>query len=101
MRELVERLLGHPVAVVLDPSRDGLVVAVSRAGDPPRLRVAWVDADRGAIVARIACPPGRPSRFRPLVASVVALDGSQLPADRVVVAHLAPEASALRPVLMD
>lgn len=101
MRELVERLLGHPVALILEPTRDGLVVAVSRAGDPPRLRVAWVDADGGAIVARIACPPGRPSRFRPLVASVVALDGPRLPADRVLVAHLAPTASALRPVLMD
>jgi hypothetical protein len=86
---------------MLEPTRDGLVVAVSRAGDPPRLRVAWVDTEAGAIVARIACPPGRPSRFRPLVASVVALDAPHLPADRVLVAHLAPTASAVRPVLMD
>lgn len=101
MRELVERLLGHPVALMLEPTRDGLVVAVSRAGDPPRLRVAWVDPGGGAIIARIACPPGRPSRFRPLVAAVVALDAAHLPPDRVLVARLAPTASALRPVLMD
>jgi hypothetical protein len=101
MRELLERLLGHPISLLIEPVRDGVVVAVSRAGDPPRLRVAWVDIVAGAIVARVSCPPGRPSRFRPLVASVVALDAVHLPADRVLVAQLAPTASSLRPVLMD
>lgn len=96
-----EALLGHPVPLCLGPGPGGLVVAVSLAGDPPRLRVAWVDVAAGAIVARVACSPGRPSRFRPLVASVVALDGPRLPADRVLVAHLAPESAAMRPVLLD
>lgn len=97
----LERLLGHPVPLALDDGPEGLAVAVSLAGDPPRLRLAWVDVPAGAVPARVACPPGRPSRYRPLVAAVVALDGPRLPADRVLVAHLAPEARALRPVLLD
>jgi hypothetical protein len=101
MREAIERLLGHRVPLLLDPDADGVVVAISRAGTPSSVRVAWVDVRDGRILARVACPPGRPSRFRPLVATVVALDSPRLPADRVVVGHLAPEASALRPVLLD
>ena len=101
MREAIEQLLGHPVALVLEPTRDGVVAAGPRGGDPPRLRVAWVDPAGGAVLARVACPPGRPSRFRPLVAAVVTLDAPHLPVDRVIVAHLAPSAHAMRPVLLD
>ena len=75
-----------------------LIVAASVTGDPPRVRVAWVARD-GAIVARVACPPGRPSRWRPLVAAVVTLDMGPVAEDRVLVARAAGEASAIVPIL--
>ena len=96
---LAERALGHPVAFAI-PAADGLpIVAGSVAGDPPRARVAWIDPETGAIVARVSCPPGQPSRWRPVVAASVALESPPAPRDRVLVARLAPEAAALRPIL--
>jgi hypothetical protein len=96
-RVIAEAALGHPVPAVL-PAEDGHpIVAGSVAGDPPRARVAWVDVD-GGVRGRIACPPGRPSRWRPLVAGVVALELGPLEEERVLVARAAPEAAAVRPV---
>jgi hypothetical protein len=97
-RELAEAALGHPVPHAL-PAEDGLpIVAASVAGDPPYARVAWVDPG-GGIVARISCPPGRPSRWRPVVAATVSLEAPPTPADRVLGARVAAEAHAVRPVL--
>jgi hypothetical protein len=96
-REIAADALGHPVPHVLAAPGDELIVAASVAGDPPGARVAWVDRD-GRVLARVACPPGRPSRWRPVVAAAVALEVPGA-ADRVLVARLAPEASSVRPVL--
>ena len=41
----------------------------------------------GEVIARVACPPGRPSRWRPVVAAAVALDMAPALADRVLVAR--------------
>lgn len=98
LRGAAEAALGHPVPHLLPPDGDGLSVAASVAGDPPRARVAWI-APGGSVVARVACPPGRPSRWRPVVAAVVALDIPPDAADRVLVARAAPEAAAVRPLL--
>ncbi|MDX6555606.1 MAG: hypothetical protein QOD86_1801 [Miltoncostaeaceae bacterium] len=93
--ELAERALGHPVVAAL-PGAGGLpIVAGSVVGDPPRARLAWV-AETGEVIARVSCPPGRPSRWRPVVAASVGLES---PADRVLAARLAPEAVAMRPVI--
>ncbi|MGI9539658.1 MAG: hypothetical protein ACR2N6_05860 [Miltoncostaeaceae bacterium] len=89
-------ILGHPVAVTLDRDDDGPVVAGSVAGEPPRARVAWVGREADEVVARVACPPGRPSRWRPLVACSVRLSGPDISSDHLLVARLAPEAAALR-----
>lgn len=101
MEDRVASLLGHPVSLIVDAEGDGPVAAVSRAGDPAGARVAWVDVEAGRIVARVACPPGRPSRFRPVVASVVELDIPGEPVDRILLAHVAPEAVAVRAVLAE
>jgi hypothetical protein len=96
-RAAAESALGHPVPHALGGDAGAPLVAASVAGDPPRVRVAWVRAD-GAVAARVACPPGRPSRWRPVVAAVVevALPGLD---DRVLVARVAPGTAAVRPVL--
>lgn len=97
-RRLAEEALAHAVPAVL-PSEDGRpVVAGSVAGDPPRARVAWVEPG-GRVLARVACPPGRPSRWRPVVAAAVTIELRDVPLDRVLVARLAPEAAGLRPIL--
>lgn len=97
-RSTAAAALGHRVPHAL-PVADHLpIVAASVAGDPPRVRVAWVGSD-GAILARLACPPGRPSRWRPVVAAVVEVDSPPALADRVLVARAAPEAASVRPVL--
>lgn len=93
------RALGHPVPAAL-PAGQGLhIVAGSVAGEPPRARVAWVRADDGQIVARVACPPGRPSRWRPVVAASVMLEVAGATPDHALAARLAPEAVAMRPIL--
>ena len=97
-RAIAAEALGHAVPQVLAPLGDGPIVAGSVAGDPPQARVAWVDRE-GRIVARVACPPGRPSRWRPVVAATVALEMPPLPGERVLVARVAPEAAAVRPVV--
>ena len=55
-----ERLLRHPVAALLTAPEGAVTVAASIGGDPPCTRLAWIDWRAGAIVARIACPPGPP-----------------------------------------
>lgn len=96
-REVAEGALGHPVPVALAPEGDAPIAAASAAGDPPCARVAWVSAG-GEVLARVACPPGRPSRWRPVVAAAVALEAPPH-ADRVLVGRLASEAVAARPLL--
>ena len=98
LRATAAAALGHEVPVLLASQGRGPAVAGSVAGDPPRARVAWVGED-GAVLARVACPPGRPSRWRPVVAAVVALDIPQLAGERVLVARAAPEAASVRPLL--
>lgn len=97
-RSIAEAALGHTVAHLLAPPEHDLIVAASVTGDPPRARVAWVSRE-GAVVARIACPPGRPSRWRPLVAAVVTLEMPPIAEDRVLVVRAAPEAAAVVPIL--
>lgn len=97
-RSAVEAALGHPVDCVLGAPDGGALVAGSVAGDPPRARIAWVEP-AGRVLARVACPPGRPSRWRPVVAAAVTVEMGDVPRDRVLVARLAPEAAALRPIL--
>ena len=96
-REIAEAALGHPVPHALPSDGGGPIVAVSVGGEPPGARVAWV-SPAGEVIARVACPPGRPSRWRPVVAAAVSLEAPPA-VDRVLVARLAPEASAARPVL--
>jgi hypothetical protein len=96
-REIAEAALGHPVPHALPSEDGGPVVAASVAGDPPAARVAWVSPE-GEVIARIACPPGRPSRWRPVVAAGVSLEVPPH-ADRVLVARLAAEAAAAQPLL--
>lgn len=97
-RSIAEAALGHPVPHLLADADDAPVVAASITGDPPRARVAWVARD-GSVLARVACPPGRPSRWRPLVAAVVTLDMAPTIEDRVLVVRAADEASAIVPIL--
>lgn len=100
-RETAATALGHDVPLGL-PAEDGHpIVALSRAGDPPSARVAWVEPDTGAIVARMACPPGVPSRARPLVACVADLEAPGHRHDRLIVARVAPEAAAIQALLSE
>lgn len=94
-----ERILGHPVPLVLEPVEGRPVAALSAVGDPPRSRIAWVDIPGERIVARVACPPGVPSRWRPVVASDVGLDLPGAEPERVLVARAAPEIPHIRVVL--
>lgn len=96
-REIAEAALGHPVPHALPPGEEGLIVAASVAGEPPCARVAWVTPE-GEVVARVSCPPGRPSRWRPVVAAAVSLEAPPH-ADRVLVARLAAQATAAQPQL--
>jgi hypothetical protein len=85
--------------VVLEPLAAGGIPAASVVGEPPQARVAWVDPDSGEIIARVACPPGHPSRWRPLVATEVTLVNVDGPLDRVLVVRLAADAEAVAPIL--
>ena len=69
-----EQLLGHPVAGTLTDEQTAVMIAASVAGDPPRTRLAWIDWRGATIAARLVCPPGFPSRMRPLVATDVRVD---------------------------
>jgi hypothetical protein len=97
-RRWAEEVLGHPVPLALTDA-GAPVVAGSVAGDPPCARVAWVDPASGAVLGRVSCPPGRPSRWRPVVAATVSLEVAPTPPDRVLVARLAPQAAAVQPIL--
>jgi hypothetical protein len=93
-----ERLLRHPVSVTL-PGRDpGVTVAASVAGDPPSTRIAWIDWAGAAIVARIACPPARPSRMRPVVATDVRVVQAGVD-DRILAMRVADGARAVQVVV--
>lgn len=94
---MLERLLGHEVTATL-AGPDGLVVAASVAGEPPRTRLAWLDPPNRAIIGRIACPPARPSRPRPLVATDVAISEEAV-ADRVLAIRVADGVAAVSAVL--
>ena len=75
--EAVAAILGHPIDAVLPPAEGGdAVVAVSRTGDPVRVRAAWLRPD-GTVAARLGCPPGVPSPARPITATLcdVSADG--------------------------
>ena len=95
-----ERILRHPVAALLVEPDGGVMVAASVAGDPPCTRLAWIDLRAGAIVARIACPPARPSRLRPLVATEVRVDQAGVD-DRVLAVRVAPGVGAVQAVVAD
>ena len=97
----LEAILEHPVIAALAPDEVPLWVAVSTAGPPTRVRVAWVDLDAGEVLARVSCPPGVPSRWRPIVGAVVHLVDAGQPIDQLFVGRLAPEASAALPLLAE
>ena len=97
----LEAILEHPVSAALAPETGPLWVAVSTSGSPTRVRVAWVDLEVGVVRARVSCPPGVPSRWRPIVGAVVhLLDGGQ-PIDQLFVGRLAAEAHAALPLLAE
>lgn len=93
------RILGHAVPLTLPGEEGRPLVALSAVGDPPRSRVAWVDLAGERIVARVACPPGVPSRWRPVVASDVTLDLPGTEPDRVLVARAAPDIPHIQVIL--
>ncbi len=92
-------VLGHPVLTALPPDAAGWVAGSLGGEDPPRARVAWVDLDGRAVRARVACPAGVPSRWRPVVASEVTLESGGAAVDRVLVARADAGVRALEPVL--
>lgn len=96
--EAAAHALGHPVPLALPGTKERPIVAASVGGEPPGTRVAWVDPQSGAVVARVACPPGRPSRPRPVVATAITLDEGTA-RDRVVAARVAPGVAAVRAVM--
>lgn len=100
-RETAATALGHDVPVGLASDDDHPIVAISVAGDPPCARIAWVEPDGGEIIARMACPPGVPSRARPVVACLADLEVSGHDPDRLIVARVAPEAAAIQAVLAE
>jgi hypothetical protein len=97
----LEAILGHPVAYALPPGVGGWWIAVSTVGSPPRVRLAWVDPESGEVRARVSCPPGVPSRWRPVIGAVVHLSDTGRPVDQVFAGRLAPEARAVLPLLAE
>lgn len=93
------RILGHPVPHALPPGAAGWVAGSLGDETPPRARAAWVDLGAGAIRARVACPAGVPSRWRPVVAAEVTLEEGGAAVDRVLVARTHPGVTALAPVM--
>lgn len=98
-RSRAEEILGHAVPTALEADAAGRVAAASAVPDPPRSRLAWVDPGAGVIVARVACPPGVPSRWRPVVATEVLLDMPGAAPDRVLIARAAPGVASVRALL--
>jgi len=97
----LEAILEHPVIAVLAPEDGPLWVAVSLSGAPVRVRVAWVDLEAGEVRARVSCPPGVPSRWRPVVGAVVHLLQGGQRIDQLFVGRLAAEAQAVLPLLAE
>ena len=95
-----ELLLHHSVAVALQDAHTGVMVAASVSGDPPSTRLAWIDWRANAIVARLVCPPGRPNRMRPVVATDVRVDQAGID-DRVIAIRAAAGIAAVQVVLGD
>ena len=80
--EASARALGHPVSIVL--AEDGHdLVACSLGGDPLRMRAAWLDPAGQRVIAKVGCPPLRPSRARPVVACSVGRFEPEIPPDRL------------------
>lgn len=97
-RARLEALLGHPVDVVLHGATPGdPVVAVSRTGDPVRMRAAWVAAG-DAVVARLGCPPGVPSPARPITATLCDVSAEGV-SDHLLLGRVAPGVAAVRAAL--
>jgi hypothetical protein len=97
-RHDLARTLGHPVDLMLRGSGDGVDVAVSRIGEPPRVRAAWVDRT-GQVVARIGCPPGVPSATRPITACLVDVSADGI-SDHLVLGRAAPGVASVRAILL-
>lgn len=96
-----EAILGHPVVALLPPEHGPLWVAVSTVGPPTCVRIAWVDPERGEDRARVLCPPGVPSRWRPIVGAVVSLIDGGTAVDQLFVGRVAAEARAALPLLAE
>jgi hypothetical protein len=97
----LEAILGHPLVMVVPPETGPLWVAVSTVGPPPCVRVAWVDPETGEDRARVLCPPGVPSRWRPIIGAVVSFIDGTTARDQLFVGRLAPEARAALPLLAE
>lgn len=97
VREAAAAVLSHPVPYALPAEHGHVIVAASVAGDPVQARIAWVKDD-GTVLARVSCPPGRPSRFRPVIATSVSLDRVDGPEDQVVVCRVAVGVTAVRAI---
>jgi hypothetical protein len=97
IRHTAAGVLSHPVPHALPGDDAHAIVAASVVGDPPAARIAWVGPGN-EILARVACPPGRPSRFRPVVATSVTLEAPATEPDQVVVCRVAAGIAAVRVV---
>ena len=96
--EASARALGHPVSIVL--AEDGHdLVACSLGGDPLRMRAAWLDPAGQRVIAKVGCPPLRPSRARPVVACSVGRFEPEIPPDRLLLCLVAPGVTAVRAIL--
>lgn len=95
-----EQLLRHPVAVTLVDDETAVMIAASVAGEPPCTRLAWIDWRAATIAARLGCPPGRPSRLRPVVATDVRVDQAGID-ERVVAARATEGVTHLQLVVAD
>ncbi len=97
----LEQILEHPVVAAIAPESGPWWVAVSIVGPPTRVRVAWVDPDTGEVRARTSCPPGVPSRWRPLIGAVIHLRDADQTVDQLFVGRLTPEANAALPLIAE
>lgn len=99
LRHLAETL-GHPVDLSLPSGDDASVsIAVSRTGEPPRVRAAWVTGG-GDVVARIGCPPGVPSASRPVTACLVDVSAEGV-SDHLILGRVAGGVASVRVLLLD
>lgn len=100
-RETAATALGHDVPLGLAATDGHAIVALSTAGDPPSVRVAWVAPEDGAIIARMACPPGVPSRARPVIACIADLEAPGHTPDRLLVARVDSGTAAVQVLLSE